>query len=93
MEINNRKKYIHRDHETGSNEIFAMLGKIEIEIDSNIENLLKYSYMEQIAEEPFQDNKEETHQLLTPEATVLAEGKVLDIDEPPAKHLKRKSLN
>ena len=29
MERNNRKKYIHIDHETGSNEIFRMLGKTE----------------------------------------------------------------
>ena len=28
MERNNRKKYIHIDRDTGSNEIFAMLDKI-----------------------------------------------------------------
>ena len=31
-----------------------------------------------------------SHQLLTPEATVHVEGEVLDIDEPPAKKLKKK---
>ena len=39
MERNNRKKYIHIDCETGSNEIFAMLEKTESEIESDTENL------------------------------------------------------
>ena len=42
------------------------------------------------AEEPIPDNKEESHQLLTPEATVHVEGEVLDTDDPPAKKLKKK---
>ena len=42
-----------------------------------------------VAEEPFLDNKEEIHQLLTP-ATVHVEDEVLDIDELPAEKLKKK---
>ena len=42
------------------------------------------------AEEPIPGNNEESHQLLTPEATVHVEGEVLDTDEPPAKKLKKK---
>ena len=50
--------------------------------------------MEYLAEELIPDNKEKSHQLVTPEATVHVEGKALDIDEPPAiKNVKRKSLN
>ena len=43
-----------------------------------------------IAEKPIPDNKEESHQLLTPEETTLVESEVLDIDELPAKKLKKK---
>ena len=46
--------------------------------------------MEYLAEELIPDNKEKSHQLLTPEATVHVEGKALDIDEPPAKKRKKK---
>ena len=67
-----------------------MLDKIEIETDSDIENLLEDSDTEYIAEEPIPDNKEESHQLLTPEATVPVDGEVVDIDEPSAEKLKRK---
>ena len=91
MERNNRNKYIHVDRETGSNEIFVMLDKIDGEAESDIENLLEDSDTEYIAEEPVPDNKEESHQLLTPEATVHVEGEVLDIDEPPAKKPKKKA--
>ena len=87
---NNRKKYIHKDCETGSNEIFTMLEKIESETESDIEDLLKDSETEYIEEEPVQDNKKENHQLLTPEATVYVEDEVLYIDRTPAKSLKRK---
>ena len=96
MERNNRKKYIHIDRGTGSNEIFAMLDKIESETESDIENLSEDSDTEyrransRIAEEPIPDNKEESHQLQTPEATVPVEDEVLDIDEPPAKKIKKK---
>ena len=83
MERNNRK-YIHVDRGTGSNEIFAMLGKIESETGSDIKSFLEDSDTEYIVEEPIPDNKGESHQLLTPEATVL------DIDEPPVKKLKKK---
>ena len=84
MERNNRKKYLHIDRETGSNEIFAMFDKIESETESDIDNLLEDSDTEYI-EEPILDKKEESHQLITPEATVNVEGEGLDIDEPPAK--------
>ena len=50
MERNNRKKYIHIDRETGSNEMFGMLDKIESETESDIENLLEDSDTEYIAE-------------------------------------------
>ena len=90
MERSNRKKDIHIDCETGSNEIFSMLDKIESEAQSDTENLSEDSDAEYTAEEQIPDNKEESHQLLTPEATVHVEGEVLDIDELPAKILKKK---
>ena len=43
MERNNRKKYIHIDRETGSNEIYAMLDEIESNTESDTENLLEDS--------------------------------------------------
>ena len=52
MERNNRKKYIHIDRETDSNEIFSMSDKIESETESDTENFLEDSDMEYIAEEP-----------------------------------------
>ena len=58
--------------------------------ESDIENLLEDSDTEYIAEEPIPDNKEESHQLPTPEGTVHVEGEVLNIDEAPAKKLKKK---
>ena len=39
MERNNRKKYIHIDHKTGSNEISAMLENIESETEGGTEIL------------------------------------------------------
>ena len=90
MKRNNRKRYVHIDRETGSNKIFALLDKTESETESDIENLLKDSDTEYIAEELILDNKEESHQILTPERTVYAEGEVLDIDDPPAVKLKKK---
>ena len=50
-----------------ASEIFAMLDKIESETGSDIENFFEYSDTEYIPEEPVPDNKEESHQLLTPE--------------------------
>ena len=85
MERNNRKKYVHIDRETGSNEIFAMFDKIESETESDIDNLLEDSDTEYIEEEPILYKNEESHQLITPEATVNVDGEGLDIDEPPAK--------
>ena len=61
MERNNRKKYIHKDREKDSNEIFVMLDKIESETKSEIENLSEDSDTEYMAEEPIPDNKEESH--------------------------------
>ena len=61
-----------------------MLDKIESETESNIENHLEDSETKYIREEPIPGNKEESHQLLTPETTVL------DVDQPPAKRLQKK---
>ena len=88
VERNNRKKY-HIDGKTDSNEVFAMFDKIESETESDIENLLEDSGTEYIVEEPISDNKEESHQLLTPEATVPVEGGVMNIDEPAATKRKK----
>ena len=60
-----------------------MLDKIESETESDIGNRLEDSETEYITEELIPDNKEESHQLLTPETTIL------DIDEPPAKKLQK----
>ena len=43
MEQNNRKRYLHTNRETGSNEIFATHDKIERDTESDIENLLEDS--------------------------------------------------
>ena len=51
MESNKRKKYIHIDRETGSNQIYAMLDEIESNTKSDIENLLEDSDVEYISEE------------------------------------------
>ena len=67
-----------------------MLDKIESETESDSENHLEDSDTEYIAEKPIPDNKEESHQLLTREATDHVEGEVLDIDELPPKNLKKK---
>ena len=87
MERNNRKDYIHTDCEMGSNEIFAMLDKIESETESDIENLLEDSDTEYIAKEPIPGNNEEIHELLAPEETDHVKGDVLDTDKPPVKKL------
>ena len=73
MERNNRKKYIHIDRETGSNEIYAMLDEIESDTESGIENLSEDSDTEYISEEPIPDNNEESSRVLIPEATVHVE--------------------
>ena len=90
MERNSRKKYIHIDRETGSNEIYAMLDEIESDTESDIENLLEDYDTEHISEEPIPDNKEESHRVLTPEATVNVENESFDVEEPPSKKLKKK---
>ena len=84
IERNNWKNYI------GNNEIITMLEKIERKTESDIENLLEDTDTKYITEEPILENKEERHQLLTPETTVRVEGKVLGIDEPLAKKRKKK---
>ena len=66
-----------------------MLDKIKSETESDIQYLLEDSDTEYIVEEPILDNKEESHQLETPEATIRVEGEVLDIDEPTTKKLKK----
>ena len=67
-----------------------MLDKIKSKTESDIENLLEDSETEYIAEKPIPDNKEESHQLLTPKATVHVEGEFLDIDDPPGKEFKKR---
>ena len=93
VERNKRKKYIHIDRETGSNEIYAMLDEIESDTESDTENLLEDSDTEYISEEPISDNKEESHRVLIPEATVHVEHESLGVEEPPSKNLKRKLLH
>ena len=90
MERNNRKKYIHIDRETGSNKIYAMLDEVENNNQSDIENLLEDSDTKYISKEPIPDNKEESHRVLTPEATVHVENESLDVEEPPSKKLKKR---
>ena len=90
MGRNNRKKYIHIYREPAATKYFQCWRKLKSDTESDIENLLEDSVTEYIAEEPFLDNKEEIHQLLTPEATFHVEGEVLDIDELPATKLKKK---
>ena len=90
LERNNRKKYIHIDRETGSNEIYVMLDEIESDTESDIENLLEDSDTEYISEEPIPENKRESHSVLTPEPTVHVENESLDVEEPPSKKLKKK---
>ena len=84
IERNNWKNYI------GNNEIITMLEKIERKTESDIKNLLEDTDTKYKTEEPILENKEERHQLLTPETTVRVEGKVLGIDEPLAKKRKKK---
>ena len=90
MESNKRKKYIHIDRETGSNQIYAMLDEIESNTKSDIENLLEDSDAEYVSEELIPDNKEESHRVLTPEATVHVENESLDAERSPSKKLKKK---
>ena len=89
MERNNRRTYIHIDRETGSNEIYAMLDEIESDTESDIENPLEDSDTQYISEEPIPNNKEESHRVLTSEATVHVENESLDVEEPLSKKLKK----
>ena len=81
------KSYINR--ETGSDEIFTMLDRIQSDTERNIENLLADSDTEFIGEDLVPKNKEES-QILTPEATAEVESNVLNESEPPRKKLKQK---
>ena len=67
-----------------------LLDKFESETESDIENLFEDPDTEYLAEEPMPDNIDESHQLLTPGATVHVESEVLDIDEPLAEKLIKK---
>ena len=58
-----KKKKIRIDHETGSNEIFAIFEEIGSEAESDVENLSEYSDTEFIAEEEIPDTGKDTHQL------------------------------
>ena len=91
MERSSKKNYIHIDHETGSNEQFSVLYKIESETQSEIVNLLEFSDKEYIAEEPILYNEKQGHQILTSEATIHFKGEVLDIDEKAARKLENQS--
>ena len=97
MEKINRKTCVHFNRETGSDKIFAMFDGIQIEkyrkrnIESFLyENLLSDLDTRFIVEEPIPRNREESHQILTPEATVQVESNVLNESEPPRKKLKQK---
>ena len=83
------KTYIHIDRETGSNETYAMLDEIESDTESDIENPLEDSDTQYISEEPIPNNKEESHRVLTSEATVHVENESLDVEEPLSKKLKK----
>ena len=91
MERNSRKKYIHIDRETGSNEIYAMLDEIKSDTERDIENILEDSDSEYVSQGQILDNKEESHHVLTPEAIVHIENESLDIAEPLSKKLKKKT--
>ena len=56
-----------------------MLDEIESDTDT-----------EYLSDEQIPDNKEESHRVLTPEATVHVENESLDVEEPPSKKLKKK---
>ena len=66
-----------------------MLDKIESDVRNDIENNLQDSDTDYIVDKPIPENKEESHQLLTPEAAVHFDGYVFYMDEPPAKKLKK----
>ena len=70
-------KYTQTDHQTGSNEIFSMFYKIKSESESDIENLLQDSDTKYIAKELIPDDKEESHEFLTPERAAHLEGEIL----------------
>ena len=59
----------------------------------DIENILEDPDTEYIWEDPIPDNKEESHRILIPEATVHVENESLNVEEPPSKNSKRKLLH
>ena len=91
MERNNKEKYVQIDQETSTNKIFAMLDKIESDNESDINKLLEESDTEYVAEEPVPKTKEDSHNILIPEANIHIEGTASWCNtEPPKKKLKKK---
>ena len=76
--------------EIGSNEIYAMLDEIEIDTESDIEDLLEDYDTVYISKKPNRDNEEESHRVLTPKATVRVENESLDVEEPLSNKPKQK---
>ena len=66
-----------------------MLDEIESDTESDIENLLEDSDTQYISEDSIPNNKEESHRVLTSEATVHVENESLDVEEPLSKKLKK----
>ena len=66
---------MQNDRETNTNEIFAMLDKIDSDNEKDIDNLLEDSGNEYAAEEPVPETKEELLKILTPKANIHIERK------------------
>ena len=91
MELNNKKKYVQIDRVTSSNKIFAMLVEIDSDNESDIDNYLEDSNIEDAVEEPVPETQEDSHNILTPEANIHTEGTASCCNaEPPKKKLKQK---
>ena len=90
MEKEKRKKYVRIDHETGSNEIFAIFEEIEREAESGVENLLEDLHTEFMTEEEIPETNEDIHQLLTPEAVFHVESESSERELSTKKNLKAK---
>ena len=66
---------MQNDRETNTNEIFAMLDKIDSDNEKDIDNLLEDSGNEYAAEEPVPETKEELLKILIPKAKIHIERK------------------
>lgn len=66
---------MQNDRETNTNEIFAMLDKIDSDNEKDIDNLLEDSGNEYAAEEPVPETKEELLKILIPKANTHIERK------------------